>query len=253
MGPGQLSPSELRREVEQIRWFHQIDLGDGVVTPGVDRTPKKATTIRLPDDLRGKTVLDVGAWDGYFSFEAERRGAKRVVAVDRRVWRSREGPENPWSGQAGFNLARRALGSGVEDVDVGIEELAPERTGTFDVVLFLGVFYHLPDPLPILERVASVTRERLILETHADLLWLRRPAMAYYPGSELSGCGTNWWGPNLPLLEALLRSHGFSRIEVVHRERLPYRMARSLWHRRKGERYRVNWGRLTVHALRHTG
>jgi tRNA (mo5U34)-methyltransferase len=241
---------ELRDEVQRIRWFHQIDLGGGLITPGEDRTLKKAQTIGLPADLTGKSVLDVGAWDGFFSFEAERRGAERVVAIDKRVWTSPPGPDNPWSGQAGFNLARRVLDSKVEDVDVGIDELSPERIGTFDVVLFLGVFYHLPDPLPIVERVASVTGERLILETHADLQSLRRPAMAYYPGDEVQGCGTNWWGPNLPLLEALLKGHGFSRVEVVNRQRLPYRIARSLARRRGGERYRLDWGRLTVHALR---
>jgi tRNA (mo5U34)-methyltransferase len=247
---GQLNTDELREAVGRIRWFHQIDLGNGVVTPGTDRTIKKARTIKLPADLRGKSVLDIGAWDGFFSFEAERRGAERVVAIDRRVWTAPLGPDNPWSGQEGFNLARRVLGSRVEDVDVGIEELSPDRIGTFDVVLFLGVFYHLPDPLPILERVASVTGERLILETHADLLSMRRPAMAYYPTDEVHGCDTNWWGPNLALLEALLRGHGFSRIEVAHRNGLPYRVARALARRARGERYRVDWGRLTVHALR---
>jgi tRNA (mo5U34)-methyltransferase len=247
-GTDQLSADELRREVARIRWFHSIDLGQGVVTPGIDRNPRRARTVHVPQDLSGKTVLDVGAWDGFFSFEAEKRGAERVVAIDQRVWRST--PDGPWSGQAGFNLARRALNSRVEDIDVGIEELAPERVGTFDVVLFLGVFYHLPDPLPILERVASVTGERLILETHADLLWLRRPAMAYYPGDELASCDTNWWGPNLALLEALLRGHGFRTIEVVHENKLPYRVARSVRRRVRGERYRVSWGRLVVHAVR---
>ena len=246
----QLSRDELRRAVDEIRWFHQIDLGDGVVTPGVDQTLEKAKTIGLPTDLRGKTVLDVCAWDGFFSFEAERRGADRVVAIDRATWTAPPGPDNPWSGQAGFNLARRALGSRVEDLDVGIDELSPERIGSFDVVLFLGVLYHLPDPLPILERVASVTRERLILETHADLQSLRRPAMAYYPGDELHGDASNWWGPNLPLLEALLRGHGFTRIEVANRPGLPFRVARALSRRARGERYRSDWGRLTVHALR---
>jgi tRNA (mo5U34)-methyltransferase len=250
MTSSEASTGSLREEVDRIKWFHQIDLGNGLITPGEDRTIKKARTIKLPADLRGKSVLDVGAWDGFFSFEAERRGAERVVAIDQRVWTSPPGPDNPWSGQEGFNLARRVLGSKVEDVDIGIEELSPERIGRFDVVLFLGVFYHLPDPLPILERVASVTAERLILETHADLLALRRPAMAYYPGEELSGCGTNWWGPNLALLDALLKGLGFRTVEVAHRERLPYRIARALRRRSRGERYLLNWGRLTVHALR---
>lgn len=245
-----LSANELRREVEAIRWFHRIDLGNGIVTPGHDQSTEKLPRIGLPDDLRGKSVLDVGAWDGFFSFEAERRGADRVVAIDPNAWRVPVGPDNPWSGQEGFKLARRVLGSNVEDVDIDIDELSPERIGTFDVVLFMGVFYHLPDPLPILERVASVTAGRLILETHADLLWLRRPAMVFYPGTELFGDDSNWWGPNLTLVEELLRGHGFRHVEVVHRRPFPYRLARSLYWRLKGDRFLAQQDRLVVHGVR---
>jgi tRNA (mo5U34)-methyltransferase len=240
----------LRREVARIRWFHQIDLGEGVVTPGHDKSAKKLKTVGLPEDLRGKTVLDVAAWDGFFSFEAERRGAERVVAVDPNAWRAPVGPDNPWSGQEGFRLARRALQSRVEDLDLSLDQISPERVGVFDVVLFLGVFYHLRDPLPILDRVASVAGERLILETHSDLHWVRRPAMAFYPRSELAGDSSNWWGPNLPLLENLLRELGFASIEVVRHDPLPYRLARSLYHRRRGQRFLVQQGRIAVHALR---
>jgi tRNA (mo5U34)-methyltransferase len=244
------SEEQLRQEVAGIRWFHQIDLGHGVVTPGHDRSAEKLPRIGIPADLTGKTVLDVGAWDGFFSFEAERRGAERVVAIDPNAWRAPVEPDNPWSGQEGFKLARRVLGSNVEDVDMSLEELSPERIGRFDIVLFLGVFYHLPDPLPILERVASVTAERLIVETQADLLWLRRPAMAYYPGSELSHDESNWWAPNLPLLRALLRSHGFPAVELVSRRSLPYRAARSIRWRLKGEPILAQQDRLVVHGLR---
>jgi tRNA (mo5U34)-methyltransferase len=241
---------QLQREIASIRWFHQIDLGNGVVTPGHDKSAEKLNRIGLPQDLRGKTVLDVGAWDGFFSFEAERRGADRVVAIDPNAWRAPLGPDNPWSGQEGFKLARRILHSRVEDVDIGLEELSPERIGTFDLVLFLGVFYHLPDPLPILQRVASVVAGRLILETHADLLWLRRPAMVFYPGTEVSRDDSNWWGPNLGLVQALLRANGLSRVEVVHRESLPYRLARSIHYRLRGRNLLAQQGRLVVHASR---
>ena len=241
---------ELRREVAAIRWFHTIDLGNGIVTPGEDASPEKLRRIRLPRDLRGRTVLDVGAWDGFYSFEAERRGAQRVVAIDPNAWRAPVGPGNPWSGQLGFNLARRALGSKVEDVDIRLDELTPERIGTYDVVLFLGVLYHLPDPLPVLERVVSLAGELLILETQVDLMWTRRPAMAYYPGSELLGDASNWWGPNPALVQALLRAQGFSTVELVHRESLPYRAARSIYRRLRGEPFLVQQGRLVVHARR---
>jgi len=72
----------------------------------------------------------------------------------------------------GFELARRVLDSKVQDADIDVMDLAPERIGTFDLVLFLGVLYHLRHPLLALERVASVTEEQLILETHVDLTWL---------------------------------------------------------------------------------
>jgi tRNA (mo5U34)-methyltransferase len=240
----------LRAEVERIRWFHTIDLGDGVVTPGEDDTPGKLATIGLPADLSGRTVLDVGAWDGFFSFEAERRGARRVVAVDPSAWRPGR-PENEWGGKAGFDLARRALGSRVEDLDLDdLLQLSPDTVGTFDVVLFLGVLYHLPDPFPLLERVAAVTGDLLILETHADLLGLRRPAMAHYPGSEVDGDRSTWWGPNPALLRALLHRLGFAQVDVVHVDRLPRRLARAAWRRLRGRPYRASQGRVVVHARR---
>jgi len=112
------------------------------------------------------------------SFEAERRGASRVLATDRYVWRN-----SAMSGKAGFNFACAALHSKVEDMEIGVMDLSPERVGTFDVVLFLGVLYHLRHPLLALERVRSVTKTLLIMETHVDLPQIQRPAMAFYAGS----------------------------------------------------------------------
>ena len=73
------------------------------------------------------TVLDIGAWDGFFSFECERRGASRVVAADYYSWH-----DAGWGTKAGFQLAREALQSRVEDVDIDVMDLSPERIGTFD-------------------------------------------------------------------------------------------------------------------------
>ena len=61
--------------VDEISWFPTINLGDGVITKGVDNSSEKLNTLGLPESMRGKGVLDVGAWDGFFCFEAERRGA----------------------------------------------------------------------------------------------------------------------------------------------------------------------------------
>ncbi len=77
-----LVDQDLRDQVAAIKWFHTIELAPGLRTTGRDPTHERLDILRIPPSLEGKTVLDVGAWDGFFSFEAERRGAARVVAAD---------------------------------------------------------------------------------------------------------------------------------------------------------------------------
>jgi tRNA (mo5U34)-methyltransferase len=214
--------SELREQVAAIRWFHTIELAPGIATPAPEVTRDRLDLLKLPADLSGKTVLDIGAWDGFFSFEAERRGAARVLAADHFAWHG-----DTWSSKAGFELARRALRSEVQDADIDVMDISPETVGTFDIVLFLGVLYHVRHPLLALERVASVTSEQLILETHVDLTWLRRPAMAFYPALELDWDPTNWWGPNPAAVEAMLHAVGFRRVEMVTSNTTAYRAART--------------------------
>jgi hypothetical protein len=96
-----------------------------------------------------------------------------------------------------------------------VYDLSPDRIGRFDLVLFAGVLYHLRHPLLALEKVASVTADQLILCTHIDLIQVKRPAMAFYPGNELNNDITNWWGPNLPALEAMLKSVGFGDVITI--------------------------------------
>ena len=137
-----VNPQEIKARVAEIRWHHSIDLGHGLVTPGQDNSARKLKRLRLPESLAGKTVLDVGAWDGFFSFEAERRGALRVLATDSYSWNG----SHDWGDKRGFNLARQVLGSKVEDRDIDVLALSPDRVGTFDVVLFLGVLYQHAAP-----------------------------------------------------------------------------------------------------------
>jgi tRNA (mo5U34)-methyltransferase len=237
----------LRREVDQVVWWHTIDLGNGIVTPGRDETPRRWPLLGLPESLEGLDVLDVGAWDGFYSFEAERRGAKRVVATDQYAWR------HLGTGRRGFDLARRALRSKVEAREVDVMDLSPRKAGgTFDLVLFLGVLYHLRDPVTALERVASVTAEVLVLETHVDLLRTRGPAAAFYPEGQLYGDTTNWWGPNLPALLGMLRVAGFDEARVVHVTPRWQRVRNALGSRMmKGRpRHEYSHGRVVVHARR---
>jgi len=203
---------ELQKRADALRWYHTIDLGQGVVTRG----------------------LDIGAWDGFFSFEAERRRASRVVACDYYAWHGMG-----WGtgrGKDGFELARTALNSRVEDVALDVMDLSPEKIGTFDVVFFLGVLYHLPNPLLALERVASVSSGLLILETVVDMVGIGRPAAAFYPDRELNNDPTNWWGPNHAAVQGILTSVGFSRVDVITPARsAPYRAARAVYHRIRGK------------------
>ena len=242
-----MTTTELQRQVDAIDWYHTIDLGGGVVTRGADNTPRKLRRLRLPERLDGKTVLDIGAWDGFFSFEAERRGASRVLATDSFVWSGQT-----WADKRGFDLARRQLGSRVEERLIDVMELGPEAVGTFDVVFFLGVLYHLKHPLLALEHVASVTRELAIIETVVDLLSVRRPAIAFYAGDELARDPTNWCAPNPAALVAMLRTVGFSRVEIVAPPRNAlFRVARSSMHRvRHGQQFwsNVRADRVVVHA-----
>jgi tRNA (mo5U34)-methyltransferase len=214
-----MTRDEIQIQVNRIKWWHQIDLGQGIITPGADPTLERIQHyLCLPDDLRGKTVLDIGAWDGAFSFEAERRGASRVLAIDEFIWAGKG-----WASKEGFDFARRALNSKVEDMLIDVYDIGPENVGLFDLVIFSGVLYHLKHPLLALEHVASVCKDQLILSTHIDLINVQRPAIAFYPGEEFSGDATNWYGPNLPAVQAMLRTVGFERVEVAAASPLPER------------------------------
>ena len=104
----ELHAQHLQQEIARVDWYHIMDLGNGITTPGriACMSPEQLEIGRLD----GQTVLDIGAWDGAYSFMAERRGARRVVATDSVVW------SGAWrTGNAGFKLARRVLKSRVED------------------------------------------------------------------------------------------------------------------------------------------
>ncbi len=243
-----MDADDLVSELQKITWYHTIPLGNGIVTPGLDDTPGRLAKIGLPKDLTGRTVLDVGAWDGFFSFEAERRGAARVLATDSYCW----GGEG-WGSKDGFELARRTLGSSVEDREVDVLELSPETIGVFDIVLLLGVLYHLRDPMLALERVFSVTGERLIMSTLVDMTWWKGPAMAFYPGTEANQDPTNWWGPNPAAVVAMLHAAGFARVQIVDAYApLRNRVMRGLRRLRRGEPFFSGlWqGAIVCHAWR---
>lgn len=187
-----------------------MTLRPGIVTPGV----KAAETLAAEEDalfsavrIEGASVVDVGAWNGYFSFAAKRRGAGSVLATDHFTWK-----HPVYRGRETIELASQVLGADISLLDIDPTAMT-NSLGQFDVVMFLGVFYHLFDPIDVMKRMRAITGGVLLIETHQDALGQSRPMMVFYPGSTLERDPTNWWGPNPPLMLYLLLELGFERIE----------------------------------------
>ena len=124
----------LKRQIESEEyWFQSMELPGGIVTPGWSN-PKteKLPFFGLPQDMRGLRVLDIGHAEGFFSFEAERRGAAEVIGIETYPAMIRK-----------FNICRTALGSSAQSFRGSVYELDPKTFGTFDLVFFFGVLYHL--------------------------------------------------------------------------------------------------------------
>jgi tRNA (mo5U34)-methyltransferase len=204
------APSNLLSEVNSLPWFHSIQLGEGVITPGV----KSADVLRCEADVAfkrlepGMTVIDIGAWDGFFSFEAKKRGASRVLATDHFSWVG-----GGWGTKRSFDLAKKVLELEIDERVIDPLEICSDTVEPFDCILFLGVLYHLKHPLYVLERISQIATHHLVMETQLDFTDISRPAVAFYPGAELANDSTNWWGPNVPAAIGMLKTAGFTRVE----------------------------------------
>jgi tRNA (mo5U34)-methyltransferase len=233
------TPEELQAQADAFGWYHTIDLGHGVVTKGISVQETSAGVI---PDVTGRSVLDIGAWDGKFSFAAEQAGASRVVALDHYAWgvdfvargaywaeciangslpdQSRDEtdfwrPDLP--GQRGFNFAKAALDSKVEPVVGDFQKIDLDELGVFDVVLYLGVLYHMKEPLTCLERLRAVTKEVAVIETEAVHIqgFDREVLMQFHAGSDLRVDFGNWYVPTIEALHNLCRAAGFSEVRTV--------------------------------------
>ncbi len=201
---------QLKRERTEKGWWHSFELPDGTLIAGANPLPGQKDRIGqfpIPENLTGKRVLDIGAWDGWFSFEMERRGAE-VVAIDN--W------DNPR-----FREMHAILNSRVEYRQLDMYDLTPDRIGRFDIVLFMGVLYHLKHPLLALERVCALTTvlacvdSFVLQEKHRPGEGVdRRPIMEFYETDEMGGQTDNWCGPTLACLLAFCRAAGFARVDL---------------------------------------
>lgn len=209
-------------------WYHRIELPHGVVTPGW--SPISAKAHRVPEDLSGKRVLDVGAWDGYWTFEALRRGAREVVAIDdfsdflgqldhaeRREWET-------------FDLCREAIGYDEERCrrkSMSVYDVSPDALGgMFDVVFCFGTLYHLRHPLLALDKLSGVCTSELYVESailddyspYRGGLGQGYPnhemVAEFYPGAEYGSNPSNWWVPTLKCLAHMVLSANFTKLEA---------------------------------------
>lgn len=216
------SEIEIRERLSTLgKWFHNINLNGVWTAPehflGDYPTFKwREFSDAIPADLRGKTVLDIGCNGGFYAIEMKRRGADRVVAID---------SDERYLAQARF--AAEVLGAGIEFHCMSVYDVA--RLGErFDLVLFMGVLYHLRYPMLALDMVRehvaggmlvfqSLLRGSTVVERleqdypFADTEIFEHPGFPrlHFIEDRYAGDPTNWWIPNLAGAEAMLRSAGF--------------------------------------------
>lgn len=214
-----------RRVAELGEWFHNMDL-DGVRTAPnhflYDYPANKFSRFEhvVPADLTGQTVLDIGCNGGFYSIEMKRRGADRVVAID---------SDDRYLAQA--RLAAEVRGADIEFRNLSVYDVAAlgER---FDLVIFMGVLYHLRHPLLALDLIHEhVAADRMLFQTMQRGAEVVEPVAEDYPFEaraefdqpgwprlhfiehRYAGDPTNWWAPNAAASQAMLRSAGFEVLE----------------------------------------
>ena len=221
-----LTQDQIRRRVAELgQWFHNLDLGGIKTAPDhflgdYPEVKWQRFASSIPDDLTGKSVLDVGCNGGFYSIQMKRRGADRVVAIDM---------DEKYLDQARFAAK-------VSDVEIEFRNLSVYRVGElhekFDLVLFMGVLYHLRHPLLALELlhehvVADLLVAQSMLRGSSESIdvppdfpfWESErfqnekfPCM-YFIEKRYANDPTNWWIPNRACFEAMLRSAGFEILD----------------------------------------
>ena len=223
----------LKEQIDSFQfWYHKIHLGDEV-TPGW--APLNSQNYNIPDDLTGKRVLDIGAWDGYWTFEALKRGAKEVVAIDdwsdlpyskeAQITRKTVETRIPWDT---FDFCKSYFGYTDEQckrITMSVYDI--ELLGSFDIVFFFGALYHCRYPLKALDCISAVCSDEIYVETAICNEWSpyrgkigsgyanrTDVVMEFYPNDELGYTPTNWWSPNLNCLYRMILASGFSQVDI---------------------------------------
>ncbi len=212
-----VSKLDLRRQTDrspalrEYGWYHSFEFPDGTYIRGVqslEQLRERWARFPIPADLTSKRVLDIGAWDGWFSFEAERHGAD-VVSVD-------------CVEIDNLLNAKQKLNSRVDYRVSDLYKLPALQLGTFDYVFFLGVLYHVKHPLLALQIVCAFTRDVAIVESavidgpqYEAGKREEIPTLEFFETDELGGHFDNWFGPSVSCLMAMCRSVGFAYVELL--------------------------------------
>jgi tRNA (mo5U34)-methyltransferase len=199
--------SQLQSRIDAVDWYHEFDFGPGLNVrskmPDVETHRRSWRFIERhlnTIDFKDKSVLDIGCWDGYWSFYAERHGAREVLATDDRT--------QNWSDGNGVLLARELLGSRIEvNQDMSAYSLA-SLNRKFDIILFLGVHYHLLDPFYALAQIRQCCHRDTVVLIHGAEAANLSPATALY---DLSNHSCEW----TPTREALTQLLGAAYFEVI--------------------------------------
>ena len=184
-------------------WWHSIDLGDGVITPGLGgkNCALKVQRLKLNEiDWKGKSVLDVGCSTGFFSFWCEKQGISRIVALDN------------FSGDnqntRGFNVCKKILNSKVEYISKDITKISSKDIGQFDIVLFIDVLYHIRYPLLALDNLRTITKELLVLRSYCLSDKEKRSIVRVRQLDE--GQTHLVWQPSISCIEGWMKDAGFN-------------------------------------------
>lgn len=221
---------DLASKVQEISWYHTIELPGGVVTPGEYDHRSLVPSYGLPEDMSGMRALDVATFDGFWAFEMERRGAT-VTAID--ISRISEADFPPAAREQmraegvdielgrGFALAKQALASKVERIPLNVYELDPSKIGTFDVVHVGDLLIHLQRPLDALRSIRSVTgRHAYLTEVFLPELEDKERLLVEYAGGWEA---LIWSRPSLDALAQMVIDAGFRDVAV----RTVYRLAQT--------------------------
>lgn len=213
--------------LEDIDWYHTIDLGNGVVTPGFVDHREQVALYGLPDSLVGKRCLDVATFDGFWALEMEKRGAAEVIGIDVYSLSDCDFPNNfraeylnarpnEIKGR-GFAYAKRALNSRIQRRVLSVYELSPDVIGTFDFVFMSDLMLHLREPLRALEAVWSVSRGDVIIadayDKELEATGLENSLRFLVGLDDYSGCF--WWNFTSSALQTMIQVARFQDVEKV--------------------------------------